>query len=138
MKTKKTKKLSRTEYLMFHAHALGLTPITGADLFAKQQQLLDISLTDEFKRAKHEILIKNGYDKASWNDVLTQSGHFWFCGDELMNKTNNEIKLLCKKFDVHNPMRELHYLYAVLKNCKSKHISREKNNNNIFVYKWTN
>ena len=127
---------SRTESMIYNAYKLNLTPITGAELFKRQYQLLDMNETAEFKKAKHKILCANGYTDKSWKDVLSQASHFYFCGDELMNKTNNEIKQLCKQHDVHNPIYQLNYMYDQLKNCKSKHVTRHKNEQNVFVYNW--
>ena len=127
---------SRIETLLYNAHKINLTPITGAKLFEIQQSLLDMNITTEFKKAKRKIIIANGYTDESWKAVLKKSMSFYFCPDAQMAKANNEIKQLCKQYDVHNPAIYRNYLYDLLKNCKSKHVTRYKNERNIFVYCW--
>ncbi len=130
------KPLKRIEILIRNAHKLGVKPVSGKYLWDNQEKLMDMYDKDSFNKLYNEILKKHGYTKLEWLDIMFQSNSFYFLPTEKIENCNRDVRRLCKKFGVVNPIYSYNYLYALLShyNRRKKPNIRRFKINGVFHY----
>lgn len=104
---------SRLELLLRKAQGRGLTPITIADLFPLQNELLEPPPESPFWEEKEEILARHGYTPETWGEVLQQAARFYFIPTKEMEECNKEMRALAFQYDNRTPAWSIDHLYQL-------------------------
>jgi len=90
--------MNKFEKVLIYAKSKGQNELTCRELFDMQEEAF--KLTPEQIGEVDKIIIKHGLTREEWNDVLDSARSFWFGGDELQNKINEEIMDYMKSIEM--------------------------------------
>ena len=129
--------MQQIEILIRNAHKLGVNPVSGKYLWENQDELLSQFDKESFFQEKTQTLKKYGETLESWEYLMTYAHSLMFSPTEKQAQANQEIKALCRKYEIINPIRQQNYLYALLSNVNPKRVKRFKING-VYHYQITN